>query len=55
MQKKLLFISAKLGFAGCGALAYYFPLFEDGNFAADGAVYFVLFAVAGCLWWEFCQ
>jgi len=55
MQKKLLFIGAKLGFAGCGALAYYFPLFEDGNFAADGAVYFVLFAVAGCLWWEFCR
>ena len=55
MQKKLLLIGVKLALAGCGALAYYFPIFSDGNVAADGAVYFVLIAVAGFMWWEFCR
>ncbi|MEP3889733.1 MAG: hypothetical protein ABJN69_04650 [Hellea sp.] len=55
MQKKLLLIGMKLALAACGALAYYFPIFSDGNIAADGAVYFVLIAVAGFIWWEFCR
>jgi len=55
MQKKLLLIGVKLGFAGCGALAYYFPIFSDGNIAADGAVYFVLIATGTFIWWEFCR
>jgi len=55
MQKKALFMSAKLGLAGCGGLAYYFPIFSDGNIAMDGAVYFVMLVVAGFIWWEFCR
>jgi len=55
MQKKLTFIGVKLALAGCGALAYYFPIFNDGNIAMDGALYFVLFATCGFIWWEFCR
>ena len=55
MQKKLAFIGLKLGFAGCGGLAYYFPIFSDGNIMADGAVYFIMLSVAGFIWWEFCR
>ena len=55
MQKKLIFIGVKLGLAGCGALAYYFPIFSDGNIAMDGALYFVLIATCGFIWWEFCR
>jgi len=55
MQKKLILIGAKLGLAGCGALAYYFPIFSDGNIAADGAVYFIIIGTGAFLWWEFCR
>ncbi|WP_154813725.1 hypothetical protein [Hellea balneolensis] len=55
MQKKLILIGVKLGLAGCGALAYYFPIFSDGNIAADGALYFIIIATSAFLWWEFCR
>ena len=55
MQKKALFIGLKLGLAACGGLAYYFPIFSDGNIAADGMVYFVFISVAAFIWWEFCR
>jgi hypothetical protein len=55
MQKKLLFITAKLGLTACAGLAYYFPIFDDSNIAMDGAVYFVLISTAVFMWWEFCR
>lgn len=55
MQKKLLFIAAKLGLAACAGLAYYFPIFDDGNIAMDGAIYFIFITTAGLIWWEFCR
>ena len=55
MQKKALFFGAKIGLAVCGGLAYYFPIFSDGNIAMDGAVYFVMLGTAGFIWWEFCR
>lgn len=55
MQKKLLLIGVKLALAACGAIAYYFPIFSDGNIAADGLVYLVIIAVSSFIWWEFCR
>jgi len=55
MQKKLAFIGLKLGLAGCGVLAHYFPIFNDGNIAADGAVYFIILCTSGFIWWEYCR
>ena len=55
MQKKAIFIGAKLALAGCSGLAYYFPIFSDGNIVMDGAVYCVLLGVAGFIWSEFCR
>lgn len=55
MQKKALLIGAKIAFAGCSGLAYYVPIFDDGNIMMDGAVYFVMLGVAGFIWWEFCR
>jgi len=54
-QKKLLLIGGKLALAACGGLAYYFPIFGDGNVAADGLVYLIIIATGGFLWWEFCR
>ena len=55
MQKKLIFLGLKLGLAGCALLAHYFPIFSDGNFAADGAVYFIIFCTSAFIWWEYCR
>ena len=53
--KKLGILGFKFALISCAWLAYHFPIFSDNNPQADGAMYMLIFAVCGFIWWEFCR